>query len=61
MSLTQRFCKFSNSIFKQPVALKDIATVAKNSPFSVYGSNYVEISSKYNGDIDEYNISNTMY
>ncbi len=37
------------------------ATVAKNNPLSVYGSNYVEISSKYNGEFDECYISNTIY
>ncbi len=40
------------------MVLKDITNVANNNPFSVY-SNYFEISSKYNGDLDECNISNT--
>ncbi len=43
------------------MVLKAIATVAKNNPFSVYGSYYVDISSKYNGELDECNISNTIY
>ncbi len=38
-----------------------MATVAKNNPFSVYGSNYVDISITYNGDLDECTISNTIY
>ncbi len=42
VSLKQRFCKFSNGIFKHgSMVLKAIATVAKNNSFSVYGSNYV--------------------
>ncbi len=41
--------------------LKAIATVAKNNLFSVYSSNYVEISSKYNGDFYKCNISNAIY
>ncbi len=41
--------------------LKAIANVVKNNPFSVYGSNYIDISLKYNGDLDECNISNTIY
>ncbi len=43
------------------MVLKAIATVAKDNPFSVYGSNYVESSSKYNGELDECNISITIY
>ncbi len=62
VSLIQRFCKFSNGIFKHgSMVFKAIATVARNNPFSVYGSNYVEISSKYNGELDECNIFNIIY
>jgi hypothetical protein len=62
VSLKQRFCKFSNGIFKHgSMVLKAIATVARNNPFSVYGSNYAEISSMYNGDIDECYTYNTIY
>ncbi len=62
VSLKQRFCKFSNGIFKHgSIVLKAVATVAKNNLFSVSGSNYVEISSKYKGELDECNISNTIY
>ncbi len=43
------------------MVLKAIATVAKNNPFSVFGCYYFEISSKYNGELDECNISNTIY
>ncbi len=43
------------------MVFKAIATVAKNNPFSVYGSNYVEIPSNDNGNLDECNISNTIY
>ncbi len=43
------------------MVLKAITAVAKNNPFSVYGYNYGEISSKCNGDLDECNISNTIY
>ncbi len=62
VSLKQKFCKISNCIFKHgSMVLKAIATVPKNNHFSVYGSNYIEISSKYNGEFDECNISNTIY
>ncbi len=62
VSLKQNFCKFSNGIFKHgSMVLKAIATMSKNNPFSVYGNHYVEISSKYNGDPYESNISNTIY
>ncbi len=43
------------------MVLKAISTVANNNHFSVYGSKYVEIISKYNGELDECNISNTIY
>ena len=62
VSLKQRFCKFSYGIFKHgSMVLKAIATVAKNNPFSVYGNNYVDISSMYNGDLVKFNILNTIY
>ncbi len=64
VSLKQIFCKFSNNngIFKHgSMVLKAIATVAKQNSFSAYGSNYVEMSSQYNGELDECNISNTIY
>jgi len=54
VSLKQRFCKFSNGIFKHgSMVFRAIATVARNNPFSVYGSNCVDISSMYNGNIAE--------
>ncbi len=40
---------------------KATATVTKNNPFSVYGSNYAEISSMYNGDPVGCNMCNTIY
>ncbi len=40
---------------------KPTQSLAKNNSFSVYGSNYVEISLKYNGNLDECNNSNTIY
>ncbi len=42
------------------MVLMAIATVTKNNPFSVYGSNYVEMFSMYNGDLVECNISNII-
>ncbi len=61
VSLKQRFSKFNNGIFKHgSMVLKAIVTVTNNNPFPVYGSNYVEISSKYNGELDECNISNAL-
>ncbi len=60
--MKERLCKFSNGIIKHwSIVLKAIATLIKNNPFSVYDNNYVEISSKYNGDPNESNISITFY
>ncbi len=42
------------------MAFKAIVTVAKNNPFPVYGSNYVEMSTMYNSDHVECNICNTI-
>ncbi len=36
------------------MVLNAFVNVTMDNPFSVYGRNYVEISSKYNGGLDEY-------
>ncbi len=52
VSLIPRFCEFS--IFKHgSMILKGIPSVATNNAFSVYGKNYVQISAKYNCELDE--------
>ncbi len=61
IALLSESCNPLDGIFKHgSMVLKAIATVAKNNPFSVFVCYYFEIYSKYNGELYEYNISNTM-
>lgn len=51
-SLMQRFCRFGNSIFtKGSPLIKNVATIAMNNPFSVFGTNYCAIKNMYNLDL----------